>query len=172
MVSEFCQGMLLLAILSWGVNLAQGCHWTNIVVRSLDNAENGHHPLFIDIVFMIMILVEMLTRNIILRNGTWCCGEAQQRWIYQNFMFFLSFFWCICLFRYSTEDIKEISSANICLSEFIILRLNFIMCCIDRLTKDPPVITNQGCTHIRDTGGNGTLPPSEGRGPFIKRNQN
>merc|ERR1711874_684832 len=34
----------LLAILSW-VNLAQGCHWTNIVVR----------------------------------NGTWCCGEAQQR---------------------------------------------------------------------------------------------
>lgn len=36
--------MILLAILSW-VNLAQGCHWTNIVVR----------------------------------NGTWCCGEAQQR---------------------------------------------------------------------------------------------
>ena len=45
MVSEFCQLMLLLAILSWGVNLAQGCHWTNIVVRFIHNAENGHHPL-------------------------------------------------------------------------------------------------------------------------------
>ena len=31
-----------------------------------------------------------------------------------------------------------------------------------------PVIIKQGCTHIRDTGEEGTLPPSEGPGPFIK----